>query len=158
MNSHDVLPAYYPLDERIPRDIDDWYSLSKAADELTASMANRHWGIDVLAYRFPATSQRENLERHSARLVENPGNPGSVREGWSYLDVRDAARAAHLGLTADVPGAHVVFVTAPNTLVPYPTQDLLERYAPAVPRLRRFVGREVPIDQTVAKSLIGFEA
>lgn len=158
MNSHDVLPAYYPLDEQVPADIDDWYSLSKAADELTASMASRHWGIDVLAYRFPATTEWANLKRHSAGLTDRPGNPGSVREGWSYLDVRDAAKAVYLGLITESTGAQVVFVAAPNTLVPYPTQELLERYAPAVPRLRRFVGREVPIDLTVAKSLIGFEA
>jgi hypothetical protein len=42
--------------------------------------------------------------------------------------------------------------------VPYPTEDLLDRYAPRVPRLRRFPGREVPIDLTRARTLLGFRA
>ena len=47
---------------------------------------------------------------------------------------------------------------ANSTLAPYRTEDLLQRYAPQAPRLRRFVEREVPIDLTPARRLIGFEA
>jgi hypothetical protein len=42
--------------------------------------------------------------------------------------------------------------------VPYPTEDLLDRYGRGRPRLRRFVGREVPIDLTLARTLLGFRA
>ena len=51
-----------------------------------------------------------------------------------------------------------VFVAADETNVPYPTDDLLDRYAPGVPRLRSFPGREVPIDLTRARTLLGFRA
>lgn len=51
-NSRDVLPAYYPLDERLPADLDDPYSLSKFTDERTAEMAARHWWTDIIALRF----------------------------------------------------------------------------------------------------------
>ena len=44
MNSHGVLPAYFPFDECVPADIDDPYSLSKSVDEQTAWMVWRHWG------------------------------------------------------------------------------------------------------------------
>ena len=36
MNPHDVHPAYYPLDEDVPADVADAYSLSKQADEAAA--------------------------------------------------------------------------------------------------------------------------
>ena len=37
-NPHDIRPAYYPLDEKIPSDVADWYSLSKQNDENTCRM------------------------------------------------------------------------------------------------------------------------
>jgi hypothetical protein len=63
-----------------------------------------------------------------------------------------------LSLLCTTPGAHPVFVAADTTLVPYPTEDLLDRHARDRPRLRRFVGREVPIDLTLARTLLGFRA
>ena len=155
-NSHDVLPAYYPLDERLPADLDDPYSLSKFTDERTAEMANRHWGIDVVALRFPLTAAQDALEEHARSAVENPRH--GAKEGWSYLDARDAARAVERSLLCSTPGAHPVFVAAGTTLLPYPTEDLIDRYGRDRPRLRRFVGREVPIDLTLARTLLGFRA
>jgi len=39
MHRERLLPAYFPIDEDIPYALDDWYSLSKRCDELTAEMA-----------------------------------------------------------------------------------------------------------------------
>jgi nucleoside-diphosphate-sugar epimerase len=153
-NSHDVLPAYYPLDERLPADLDDPYSLSKFTDERTAEMAARHWGTDIIALRFPLTASHEDL----LELTREPDLEHGATEAWAHLDARDAARAIELSLLAEVRGAHAVFVAAETTSVPYPTEDLLDRYAPRVPRLRRFPGREVPIDLTRARTLLGFRA
>jgi nucleoside-diphosphate-sugar epimerase len=155
-NSHDVLPAYYPLDEHLPADLDDPYSLSKYTDERTAEMAYRHWGIDVVALRFPLTAAHAALAEHAQSAAENPRH--GAKEGWSYLDARDAARAVALSLLCTTPGSHPVFVAADTTLVPYPTEDLLDRHGRDRPRLRRFVGREVPIDLTLARTLLGFRA
>ena len=71
---------------------------------------------------------------------------------------RDSAYAIELGLTAPASGAHAFFVTAGTTLAPYATEDLLDAFAPDVPRSRRFVGREVPIDLTAARTVLGFQA
>ena len=155
-NSHDVLPAYYPLDERLPADLDDPYSLSKFTDERTAEMANRHWGTDVIALRFPMTAAHDDLVRHARSTAEDPQH--GAKEAWAYLDTRDAARAVERSLLCTTAGAHPVFVAADTTSVPYPTEDLLDRYGRDRPRLRSFVGREVPIDLTVARTLLGFRA
>jgi nucleoside-diphosphate-sugar epimerase len=156
MNSHHVLPAYYPFDERLPRDLDDPYSLSKAVDEQTAGMVARHWGTSVVAIRFPLTAAHQDLVEHAGNAGEDPAE--GVRTGWTYLDLRDAARVAELALTRPLTGAQTIFVAADETLAPYPTEDLLDRFAPAVPRLTRFAGREVPADLTRARSLLGFRA
>ncbi len=156
MNSHDVLPAYFPFDERLPADIDDPYSLSKSVDEQTARMVWRHWGTEVVAIRFPLTAEHDDLVGHSRSAADNPG--AGVRTGWAYLDVRDAARVVELALTRPIRGVQTVFVSADETMVPYPTEDLLDRYAPGVPRLTSFVGREVPADLTRARTVLGFRA
>ncbi|MEV6494109.1 NAD(P)-dependent oxidoreductase, partial [Actinoplanes sp. NPDC051633] len=75
----------------------------------------------------------------------------------SYLDVRDAARAMVAALTPASPGCHTVYVAAPETLAPYPTEDLLARHHPDVPH-PPFLGRTVPIDLTGARTLLGFSA
>lgn len=155
-NSHDVRPAYYPLDERLPADLDDPYSLSKFTDERTAEMAARHWGTDIIALRFPMTAPQDVLTEHAAQAAVDPTH--GATEGWSYLDSRDAARAVELSLLSTAKGAHAVFVAADTTNVPFDTDDLLDRYAPGVPRLRSFAGREVPIDLTRARTLLGFRA
>nr|WP_294692659.1 NAD(P)-dependent oxidoreductase [uncultured Friedmanniella sp.] len=155
-NSHDVRPAYYPLDELLPADLDDPYSLSKFTDERTAEMAARHWGTDIIALRFPMTAPQEVLLEHAAEAADDPAHGATV--GWSYLDSRDAARAIELSLLSSAKGAHAVFVAADTTSLPFDTDDLLNRHAPGVPRLRSFAGREVPIDLTRARTLLGFRA
>jgi nucleoside-diphosphate-sugar epimerase len=155
-NPHDVLPAYFPLDEKLPSDVADWYSLSKQNDENTARMAWRRWGIDVVAFRFPHVNSAEVLRRQADGFVADPVR--GVREGWSYLDVRDAAYAIELALTAEFSGAQTFFVAANTTNAPYATEDLLDAFAPNVPRLRRFAGREVPMDLTAARTVLGFQA
>lgn len=155
-NPHPLTPAYFPLDRYIPTDLGDWYSLSKHNDENTARMAWRHWGIDVVTLRFPHVNSQEALFEHSRQLASNPRS--GITEAWSYLDTRDAARAIELSLTARITGAHAFFLAANSTNSPYRTEDMLEAFAPNTPRLQRFIGRQVPMDLTPARELIGFRA
>jgi hypothetical protein len=60
-------------------------------------------------------------------------------------------------LAPSVPGSHVLCLAAPETLVPYPTEELVRRYHPDVPH-PTFAGRPVPIDLEPARALIGFTA
>ena len=155
-NPHEIKPAYFPWDEKAPTDVGDWYSLSKQNDENTARMAWRRWGIDVVAFRFPHVNSPDVLQRMADNARVKPD--GALREAWSYLDTRDAAYSIELGLTASLSGAHTFFVAADTTIAPYATEDLLDAYAPDVPRLRRFIGREVPIDLTAIRTVLGFQA
>lgn len=155
MNSHDVEPAYYPLDEDIPPDIDDAYSLSKQTDEATARMAWRRWGIDVVSLRFPLIKDRETLERAAADIGTRPAV--MAREGWAYLDIRDGVRAIEQALTVPLSGAHVIGLSAADLLLDRPAAELLRTYAPTVP-LRAPVGVHGPlIDTRRARELLGFE-
>lgn len=152
-----VLPAYLPFDVASPLQISDPYALAKRADEATAEMMARRHGMGVVALRLPFVSGASHgLSRAAAKYASTPA--AGVTEVWSYLDVRDAARAFLLGLRAPLTGAHVVYVAAPETLAPYPTEWLLDTYLPGVPRRAPFPGRAVPIDLEPARHLLGFTA
>jgi nucleoside-diphosphate-sugar epimerase len=154
MNPHDVMPSYFPIDEEIETDIGDWYSLSKRSDELTAAMVARRWGMAVVAFRFPRVDTEAGLRAAAERAAAGPEH--AAREGWSYLDVRDAAEAVYLALVAPVEGAVVLGLSAPDTLLPEPTAGLLDRYAPSVPLRSPLHGRQPLIDARKAVDSIGF--
>ncbi|MDQ1583090.1 MAG: hypothetical protein QOF36_1144 [Microbacteriaceae bacterium] len=156
MNHHDVAPAYFPIDEEIPADIDDWYSLSKQSDELTARMVARRWGVDVAALRFPLVESADALLRISARAELDPAS--RMREGWSYLDLRDAAEAIYRSLLAEWSGAVVFSLSARDTLMSRPTADLLREFAPCVDVRGRLAGRESLVNTSRARDILGFSS
>lgn len=155
MNRHRPMPAYFPLDERLPADIEDAYSLSKSVDESTAAMAWRRWGIDSVALRFPLVVAPEHLDDAIRHHAADPAE--TVREAWAWLDVRDAAEAVWCGLVAPFAGAHVVGLSAADTLMARPTEELLAEYAPGVELRRPMPGRSAAVDTALARRLLGFE-
>jgi nucleoside-diphosphate-sugar epimerase len=148
-------PAYLPVDLDLPPLAEDCYALSKQTDELTAAMVHRAYGISVMALRYTFVGDLDGrLPAHAARVERD--NTIGARDMWSYVESRDAARAALLGLGVD--GLHTVFVAAPRTLSPFPTEALLDRFHPQVERRRPLPGRTVAIDLEPARRVLGFEA
>lgn len=149
-------PAYLPIDERHPLTIEDPYGLSKQADECTAqTMARRH-GMAVVALRFPFVADRAREQWRLEKTIADPG--WCAADCWTYLDIRDAATATRLALTAPLTGFHAMFIAAPQILAPYATDALLTAYHPTSTVRRRNQGRDVPIDLTAAREKLGFTA
>ncbi|GII56831.1 NAD-dependent epimerase [Planotetraspora thailandica] len=150
-------PAYVPVDEALPLQVEDPYGLSKQADEATAAMMARRHAMAVVALRFPLLGgPGDKFDKTAARYAGDPGS--GAKELWTYLDTRDAAHACWLGLTRPVEGCQVVFVTAPDTLADRPTEELLGRFHPDAERRAPIPGRAAPIDLGVAERLLGFRA
>lgn len=154
MNPRHPHPARYPIDELTRPDIADPYSLSKQVDELTAHAVASRFGVSVVVLRLPLVVTPGNFRQlwdwQTSRPAECAG------DGWGWIDVRDAAEAFRLALTATVEGVHVVHVAAATVFSSTPTEELLARYAPDVPRDRTFAGRAAPIDTGRAAGLLGF--
>jgi nucleoside-diphosphate-sugar epimerase len=147
---------YLPIDRELPLQITDPYALSKRTDEATADMMTRQYDMTVVAMRLPFVGTAEDrLPVLAARHASAPGR--GAADVWSYLDARDAARAMVAALSPTVPGTHVIYVAAPETLAPQPTEWLLDTFHPGVPR-PHFPGRTVPIDLAPARDLLGFTA
>jgi nucleoside-diphosphate-sugar epimerase len=153
----DLHPPYVPVDEDMPLQAEDAYALSKQADELTAAMMARRHGMSVVALRLPFVGGfEERLPEYAAIWSRDPGEGASTV--WAYLETLDAARACVLGLSVPGPGAHAVYVAAPEILAPFPTEDLMRRYHPATELRRPMPGRATPIDTSAAHTLLGFTA
>jgi nucleoside-diphosphate-sugar epimerase len=147
---------YLPIDAGLPLQITDPYALSKQVDEATALMVHQRYGMSVVALRLPFVGTAAvRLAETAARFVHSPQS--GAADVWSYLDDRDAARALVAGLRPATAGHHVVYVAAPETLAPQPTEWLLETFHPGVPR-PTFPGRSVPIDLAPARDLLDFQA
>jgi nucleoside-diphosphate-sugar epimerase len=146
---------YLPIDTALPLQITDPYALSKQADEATAAMMSRQYGMTTVALRFPFVGDHDRLGWAASRYADDPA--AGAADVWSYLDVRDAARALVAALDPARAGAHVLYAAAPETIAPYPTEDLVTTYHPDVPH-PPFPGRTVPIDLAPARDLIGFTA
>lgn len=155
--TRDLHPAYVPVDAELPSQAEDPYALSKLADELTAQMMVRRHAMIVVALRLPYVGGfDERLVEFATRSAADPGV--HARGLWAYLETRDAARACVLALNVSEPGAHVINVAAPETLVPHPTEELLRRYHPTTELRTPLPGRTVPVDLSAATTLLGFTA
>ena len=149
-------PAYLPIDEFIPLQVEDPYALSKQVDELTAAMMWWRHNLSVVAVRFPFLGDVDDrLPRRAQQFAADP--VAGAAELWGYLDYRDAAQVCIAALTPRRPGCHVVTVAAPTTLAPYPTEQLLDAFLPHVPRRMPFPGRDAPFDVARARELFGFD-
>lgn len=156
-------PAYLPLDVDVPTRAADPYALSKVADEATAHAMHRRHGTTISVLRYPMVGGLGEVPGLDDRLTGFASGTGfdlelTARDLWSYLEVRDAARAADLALSPAEAGVHVAFVAAPTTYAAYRTDDLLARYWPGVEVRRALPGRTVPLDLEPARRLFGFEA
>ncbi len=161
LNPHPVLPSHYPWDEDEPADLADAYSLSKQANENAARAIERRHGLAMTGLRYPlvrdiTVEDGTVFARHLRRVLAADSRRQAC-EGWTYLDVRDAAAATVAALTHDTPAAPGILVAAPRTYLRQATDEALQRFAPDVPRAR-IAGREIPVMLHRATTQLEFKA
>lgn len=151
-------PHYLPLDEDhvFPQ---NGYALSKVACEELARRMSVRFGTTFVALRYSNVTHTDPAQPASyANWPDNWADPHARKENlWGYVDARDAALAARLGLEADLTGAHEVIVAAADTATSRPTQDLVDAVFPGL-RVDPALGPHdtlLSIDR--ARSLLGFE-
>jgi nucleoside-diphosphate-sugar epimerase len=147
-------PLFVPLDESHPFITKDPYGLSKEADERTAEMFVRRCGMTVLAYRLNWIGQPGEAGRRARDPKNTPDK--DCTNLWGYIDVRDAARAIHLGLVADVSGFMPLNITANDTLRSEPTEELLRKYLPTTEIREPLPDFTSPWDNRKAREVLGF--
>ena len=141
--------------------IADPYSLSKQANEAAALAIHRRYSVPVVGLRYPLvrdiTVDEGTVFAEHIRRAMSADPRRQACEGWTYLDVRDAARATAAALTAVAPPTPGIFVANPNTYLRIPTESALNRYVPDVPR-GSLEGRRIPVSLSRAVEHLGFHA
>lgn len=149
-------PEYLPLDESHPSRPRDPYGLSKVVGEQVADAFSRSGPTTVVSLRFPGI----NFDPTFATFPNRWRDPERRARGfWTYIDARDAAAACHRALTAPISGHLVLNVAAPDSGMNEPTMELVGRYLPHVPEIRRAQeGHWSGMDSSRAEQVLGFSA
>ena len=132
--SSDLQPDYLPVDEDHPLRPQDPYGMTKLIGEKLCDALSQKTGAQAASLRFAGIY----TEAHRSMLLERKKDPLARGTGalWSYIDVRDAARACRLALEADFGGHQAFNICASSTIMDTPTRQLIARYLPRVTDLR----------------------
>jgi nucleoside-diphosphate-sugar epimerase len=144
---------YFPLDEQHPADPQDDYSMSKYVGEVLGDMFSKHYGLTVVSIRPPWVAKPEEVAELPAGEAEEPHYAL-----YTYIDVRDAARAFFLAATADLPAqSHTVaFISARDTSVNTPSREIARRFFPNAKIKGGLKGHESLISIKTAERAFGF--
>ncbi len=146
--------GYFPVDEQVPPDPQNDYSLSKYLGEHMADMFAKHYGLTIASLRFMAVMTPESM----AALPWKDDGEAAIALG-AYCDIRDTARACYLAATVPLPANthEVFFVTAKDSFIDVPSVELARRADPTA-ELRGLSGYDSLISGEKAKRVLGFEA
>jgi nucleoside-diphosphate-sugar epimerase len=147
-------PDFAPIDETIEPRPESSYALSKLVGETLAAQFARRTGIGFVGLRISNIMDPEDYA-----LFPSYWDDARIRKWnlWGYVDARDVAAAARLGLEADVEGAQVCIVAAADTVMTRPSADLMAEVFPSVPFRRAVEGCETLLSIDRARRMLGYE-
>ncbi len=151
-------PAYLPLDEEHPTAPDNCYGMSKLAGEQIAEGMAKRFDMSIVSLRISAVL---NTEIYKADwFIHDLHNPerGVTDNLWTYIDVRDCARAFRLAVEADIPGHEIITIASHETRAIVRSEELIARYFPDTELRKPIQGFESFQDCSKAKQLLNFEA
>ncbi|MDF2439151.1 MAG: hypothetical protein JWN98_135 [Abditibacteriota bacterium] len=125
---HPVQPVYLPMDEDHPCVPQDLYGLSKLLNEQTAATYTRRCGLSTVCLRIGNVMSFDgdnDWKKHQLQSADR-----ASRDFWTYVDLRDTARAFRLGVEPLQKGHHVLLITARDTFSAHDIRDLVRRHYP----------------------------
>jgi nucleoside-diphosphate-sugar epimerase len=150
----DTPPLFAPIDEAIEPRPETSYALSKLVGETMAAQFARRTDTTFVGLRISNI-----MEPQDYALFPTYWDDARLRRWnlWGYVDARDVASAARLGLDADVDGAEVCIIAAADTVMTRRSADLMAEVFPSVPLRRPVEGRETLLSIDRARRVLGYE-
>ena len=149
----DVPPSYAPIDEDHFPFPTTTYALSKVVGETLAAHIAQWSGIPFVGLRLSNILGPEDYKRFPSYWPDARLRRWNL---WGYIDVRDAAAACRLALSADVRGAANVIIAANDTVMDRPSADLLHEVYSGVPLTRDVAEFGTLLANDRARALLGF--
>ncbi len=135
-------PRYVPIDEAHYPFPTTTYALSKVVTETLAEQMAAWSGIPFVALRFSNIMATTDYARFPSFQADARLRKWNL---WSYIDLRDAAAACRLALTAPVTDARSYIIANADTVMERPTAELLAEVFPGVTVLGRYLGKSKPV-------------
>ena len=153
-------PQFVPIDEAHPLLSQDCYGLSKAIGEaLAEGFLRRTPDMSLTSLRFTLVVDDEAREWIRPARKNTPDREATFGAFWTFVDVRDAARACRLALEYVQPGHEAFFINAPAIYRKEDIRDLLAEYFPGdYPIAEHIRGAVSPVDCGKAQRLLGWSA
>jgi nucleoside-diphosphate-sugar epimerase len=153
-------PQYLPMDEKHPALPQDMYGLSKVLNEETAAAYTRRCVMTTTCLRLTTVMDFQHARwrewwRHGLASDENRRN-----DLWSYVDVRDVARAFRLAIENAPEGEHhTVILAARDSFTAHDIRHQVRRHFPALASQVENLAPDASLyDTTAAERVIGWIA
>ena len=152
-----VKPAeYFPIDEDHPTRAEEAYSVSKWVGEQVAdAFERRNPDMQLASMRFNGMWDDQRMRELHAKPIMDVGE--RAVSFWTYLHIRDAARACRMSIEAEWRGHHRFFLNARDIMLGMPTADAIAKVYPTVPVRRQLGEFEAPIETARARRLFDWE-
>ena len=161
---HDGL--YLPLDDDVPHHTARSYFISKHMGEEFCTAFSIRTGMSVVSLRPTAVwAPGPSNFRWWRFMPEDRRIQQGINDFFSYVDVRDVAEAALLGLTAEVKGHEAFLLTADDTTFDRPSQELVDNHLnhlpwPKISAQEYLAGQPLRslVDCSHAKTVLGWQS
>jgi nucleoside-diphosphate-sugar epimerase len=124
--------SYFPIDDNYPNLPLSPYQLSKHLAEEACRSFSAKYGFATLCLRPVGVTHPDIYAFYKRFRVEDRMERGK-REYWAYVDVRDVCSATLYALKAQDVRHDVFLLSAADTSLPIPTNELVDRYYPDIP-------------------------
>jgi nucleoside-diphosphate-sugar epimerase len=152
-NTRPVRVEYLPIDERHPCRPQDAYGLSKLVGEQIVEAAVLRGDVDATSIRMSWIQTADSFRRDISPRRDDVDLV--TRSLWSYVDARDAAAAHVRAVESSEPGHLRLLVSAPDTFMEEPTEELVVAAFGREVLTRLLTGNEGVIDCSLAVEKIG---
>ena len=124
-----VVYPFLPLDETVPPEPEDPYSLSKYVNEETCAAFARAYGLTTAALRFAGMWSAQQYESTLSKPLPPTTAWSNDLFHWAHVD--DIVQGVYRALEyAALPRFGVYTLSAADTRCPEPTQELVSRFQP----------------------------
>ena len=149
-------PRVVPMTEADPVYPHDHYGLSKNVNEVTCEMYGREYGMKTAVLRLTGVWMPEATDGYAAK-----GHKGAeascAQYWWTYVDVRDVARAFRMAIEyPGLPASGAYFIAASDTVIDIPTMQAIRKHMPKVKVRKTIPGFGTTLSLAAAKKAFGW--
>ncbi|WP_305984923.1 NAD(P)-dependent oxidoreductase [Roseibium sp. MMSF_3544] len=153
-------PLEVPAYEDTPRSPQTAYAISKAATEDIAKMMADLYGMVFVGLRLSNVLYDD--PDHPQNFQSIPGYWQDINarrfNTWGYVHSEDCAEAVRLSLEANLSGANIYTIAAPDTIMNIPTREIVATVWPDLKIRNGLSGRDAFLNSDKASIELGWTA